>query len=792
VSKNKTPLETSCRSVGSLLDIAVPVRGEVTADNAEYHREISDPTLVFNSLPHTHPAQLNNTVSTLKAKFMAPMDWGHTPTYEEMSDRASPWYRPPHARPRKPTQSLGTEAESMVKGTPMERSLCHADKSDRITTNQIEPFIQSQKLVVSGSVSTPNPNMQDHYQAHQRHHDLTYNLKDKINSIAQSHASNTSSSNVSSDSGIIVITVQPEFRAEQYNNNLTAPHAANGTGCLTQEEVLTTHSEANVKDELISPSSAEARIPPHMRRPAKTGSNSDAPLALTLHSTTDGHMHNKMTNDMSVSANMAAANSQRNDQAHYVLPHMKGIEHRTCQKDPTLTSAAECTSSSRSLSTSSGGAPVQTTPPKIQQPITKQCVVVPSLPTIATRKPDNFDSVHLSMFTTGKNASELPKSYLATENEFLKAAAARPKPSTIRYKSGPSKPFRDPGISATFKNASTNPRWTTTTDTDSFLAAVKSKEDSQPITAKHYYRQHEEENKVVPTDTCGIMEISDRGPLQERSVHTSIFKPVVSSVVREATRDKKVSQRTKLPHIQDSNLVTTTTKVRCGASSSDTSKPQTTQLAQHSSTHTNTIPQAKHVKRLILEQNGPDGEIPSHASLCFEQQVLLEIKAQEQLRLTANGQPLTKNTLEIVTGFAPRSFVSSLDAFEGNFSDFSDDNEQPKEGVRARQGIPAQDELCDWDYNVMPPPCDWENDRPKFDSSSYLNAYIMEWSTQPSNDRVDVTSKLFASEITSNGVTVAIAHPIAFFKFTPPPEAPKTILGKSICRTYLSDNCYAN
>ena len=50
-----------------------------------------------------------------------------------------------------------------------------------------------------------------------------------------------------------------------------------------------------------------------------------------------------------------------------------------------------------------------------------------------------------------------------------------------------------------------------------------------------------------------------------------------------------------------------------------------------------------------------------------------------------------------------------------------------KEAIRATQGLDASNQLLDWDKKRWaPPPCDWENDRARFDDS-FIPDYIREW-----------------------------------------------------------------
>jgi hypothetical protein len=84
---------------------------------------------------------------------------------------------------------------------------------------------------------------------------------------------------------------------------------------------------------------------------------------------------------------------------------------------------------------------------------------------------------------------------------------------------------------------------------------------------------------------------------------------------------------------------------------------------------------------------------------------------------------LTEESLAISTGLAPR--VEPEDSLYGKVSDEGIRGKKKKENVRATQGIPATEELLDFQNKWMPPPCNWEVDRPIFDNS-FLPKYIRE------------------------------------------------------------------
>jgi hypothetical protein len=87
---------------------------------------------------------------------------------------------------------------------------------------------------------------------------------------------------------------------------------------------------------------------------------------------------------------------------------------------------------------------------------------------------------------------------------------------------------------------------------------------------------------------------------------------------------------------------------------------------------------------------------------------------------------LTQDALVTTTGFMPRDH--SLN-FEDQVSDDGVVQQNTKEGIRATQGMDPSGQLLDWDKKRWaPPPCDWENDRARFDDS-FIPDYIKEWRT---------------------------------------------------------------
>ncbi|TAQ87575.1 hypothetical protein B7494_g4109 [Chlorociboria aeruginascens] len=101
-------------------------------------------------------------------------------------------------------------------------------------------------------------------------------------------------------------------------------------------------------------------------------------------------------------------------------------------------------------------------------------------------------------------------------------------------------------------------------------------------------------------------------------------------------------------------------------------------------------------------------------------------------KLSPSPGPLTQGALATSSDYAPHQEWSITDIFEDRVSDTGIDNSS-KEVVRANQGRTPNEEFLDWDGSRLPPPADWENDRPIFDGS-FIPEYIREWIKKISSD----------------------------------------------------------
>lgn len=94
--------------------------------------------------------------------------------------------------------------------------------------------------------------------------------------------------------------------------------------------------------------------------------------------------------------------------------------------------------------------------------------------------------------------------------------------------------------------------------------------------------------------------------------------------------------------------------------------------------------------------------------------------------------PLTEEAIIKATGSTPRKPQAKTLAITDVVSEtgLSDDHiseDRPREGVRATQGRSAAEELLDWDGKTwIPPPEDWEGDRPAC-NTVFLPAFLAEW-----------------------------------------------------------------
>jgi hypothetical protein len=117
-----------------------------------------------------------------------------------------------------------------------------------------------------------------------------------------------------------------------------------------------------------------------------------------------------------------------------------------------------------------------------------------------------------------------------------------------------------------------------------------------------------------------------------------------------------------------------------------------------------------------------------------------------ELDATPTKDPLTQDALVKTTGFAPRDCISRFDVDDMVISDAG--VPQVKEGVRAHQGVDAAQQFLDFDGKTwLPPPCDWDYERPggRF-NDSFIPEYIREWCatiTEGTSVTVDTDIQLF-------------------------------------------------
>lgn len=104
--------------------------------------------------------------------------------------------------------------------------------------------------------------------------------------------------------------------------------------------------------------------------------------------------------------------------------------------------------------------------------------------------------------------------------------------------------------------------------------------------------------------------------------------------------------------------------------------------------------------------------------------------------------------------------------------------ERVKENVRATQGKDAKDELLDWGgKSWLPPPIEWEDDRPGFDNG-FMDRYVREdWEPMvPRGPSVAIDTKDPKFEL---------AVPVGTHGFDAPIDHPLTIPGKYISQPYF-------
>jgi hypothetical protein len=168
--------------------------------------------------------------------------------------------------------------------------------------------------------------------------------------------------------------------------------------------------------------------------------------------------------------------------------------------------------------------------------------------------------------------------------------------------------------------------------------------------------------------------------------------------------------------------------------------------------------------------NGPWPTMQSTDVKSFNDKVSPELYTTQHV--PANIPPLTQDALVTTTGFLPRDH--SLN-FEDQISDDGIFVQNSKEAIRATQGLDASNQLLDWDKKRWaPPPCDWENDRARFDDS-FIPDYIREWRADipcgPSI-QVDITADEFL-----NGKA-----PVSNDSLINPIEQPDSIPGTSTAK----------
>ena len=94
--------------------------------------------------------------------------------------------------------------------------------------------------------------------------------------------------------------------------------------------------------------------------------------------------------------------------------------------------------------------------------------------------------------------------------------------------------------------------------------------------------------------------------------------------------------------------------------------------------------------------------------------------------------PLTEEAITKATGSTPRKpLAKTLDlndlVSETGVSEAQVSEDRPREGVRATQGKSAAEELLDWDGKTwIPPPVDWEEDRPGC-NTIWVPQFLAEW-----------------------------------------------------------------
>ncbi|KAG9236644.1 hypothetical protein BJ875DRAFT_455799 [Amylocarpus encephaloides] len=302
---------------------------------------------------------------------------------------------------------------------------------------------------------------------------------------------------------------------------------------------------------------------------------------------------------------------------------------------------------------------------------------------------------------------------LASSDDFMAAALKMQTKSQPRRTSGPAKaataPRRDP-LALNCILPGTN---------DDFHAVTRRKQQNilQKGKAKVYTLQENLASAAKPASNSNSAKSTSKSKVYTlQEVKTTRVKPVLDGSSAKSNTKPKEAQ-SPIVKSKDFALQEDKTLVVKPASDSNSAK---------SNTKSNEVQNP--IAELMLEQ------------------------LSAQRGLASPSSPSTKSALAVVSGLpTPPSRSGQKDIFNTSENSVTGQTEikQPKEGVRAQQGVPATQELLDWDGTMVPPPCDWENDRTKFDTSSFTNDYVMEWNAVVRSNgptpRVDTSDPEFTS-----------------------------------------------
>ena len=730
-------------------------------------KNTADVVSPINDLPHMRPVQPNTSVEASRSAYANLTDTSYKPTYEEMCDRTSRWYLPPHARPNRPVANASTKDENknekIAKG-----QTCLSDTPGGLTMGQAQTPIRSDEMAMAESESTVDQDRLRIFQQKQRTINVAQDIGIKTNSRNQ-YASSTSSSNISSDSGIVITTL-PVNGGEQEHSGISAASKHTEKSPMEHRQHKDDHVKNNVGVQLSIPSMTTTKLPSQQEWSLKPASSTDTQSPSTS-STIDRTNHKENEEDKStpVCSQPAKIATRSNYEASYVLPHMRTKENLAYSIARSNKNTDKDTQSSRSLSTSSEGASAQGAllEPK-QSPV--QHHETSSSAVLDTKTDhENILAVQKDTPAAVTNFTATQNGYLAPEDEFMKAAASSKRPPTT-YGTSSINMSKDTKHASGYRNASTNPLWTTITDVASFASAVKSKEKSQPKAAKYYYRQNDEETADNDTKNSKSTVEIDNSVAQKTRVGSSLANAIDESGFKVDMTKNDAGQF-------ESELSAKRQSIREeGAEVSGKS--------DNTIRETSTSPQDANVtsKQVALKlQSSPTGEhkpvlcstnVESYAqgNPTFQEVVLKEINEHEKLKQLENGHSLTKEKLAAVGGLTRVAHSISASSVVAFTTSGVEDHETNKE-VPMEVSLAIQDhhELADWNGEMMPPPCDWEYDRPMFDASTHLTDTVMKWLPPCPKDQVDMKSKLFSSEQTSGGVVVAIAHTIDESGFLSPP-----------------------